>query len=145
MFSNLSRRWFGSWFSGDATRRRAPATASRSYRPVLEALEDRTLLTLYLVNALTDSSPATGGAGSGTVGDLRYALTHANSNGSSSNNTIEFVPGTQGMITLKAALPEIGNNLSLIGPGPMPCSSTPTRCPIVSSSFFPGKACRLGA
>ena len=60
-----------------------------------EGLEDRVLLSglTYTVDATTDT-----GAGSGTSGDLRYAITQANSNPGS---TIQF--GVSGTIVLGSA------------------------------------------
>src|SRR6266852_4454925 len=47
---------------------------SRSHRLQLEVLEDRTLLSVYTVDRLTDT-----GAGSDLAGDLRYCITQATS------------------------------------------------------------------
>jgi hypothetical protein len=49
-----------------------PARKVRAYRPRLETLETRALLSTYLVDRLTDT-----GAGSGLSGDLRYCIGHA--------------------------------------------------------------------
>jgi parallel beta-helix repeat protein len=74
--------------------------------PRLEALEDRTLLSNYTVNALTDT-----GAGSGLAGDLRYCITHA----TSGNDTITF--GVTGTIQLESALPALNASVTIQGPG----------------------------
>jgi hypothetical protein len=52
-----------------------------------EGLEDRVLLaaTIYTVNAITDT-----GAGSGTTGDLRYAINQANANPNTDGSEIQF-------------------------------------------------------
>src|SRR5947209_12765052 len=61
----------------------------------------------YTVNALTDT-----GAGSGTTGDLRYAITHVNAG--SGGDTITFT--TTGTITLSSALPALAKNVTITGP-----------------------------
>jgi hypothetical protein len=75
----------------------------RSWRPRLQVLEDRTLLSTYLVDRLTDS-----GAGSGLTGDLRYAITHA-----MDADTINF--GVTGTIEGNYG---ITHSISIEGPGP---------------------------
>ena len=47
---------------------------SRTHRLQLEVLEDRTLLSVYTVDRLTDT-----GAGSDLAGDLRYCISRATS------------------------------------------------------------------
>ena len=49
-----------------------PARRVRAYRPRLEVLESRTLLSTYLVDHLADD-----GVGSGLNGSLRYCITNA--------------------------------------------------------------------
>jgi hypothetical protein len=71
----------------------------------LEALEDRTLLSTYLVDRLTDT-----GVGSGLAGDLRYAITQA-----VDGDAINF--GVTGTINLTGALPNLTHNISINGPG----------------------------
>ncbi len=63
---------------------------------------------VYTVNSLDDS-----GKGSGTTGDLRYAITQANANPGS---LIDF--SVTGTIQLTQALPAISANTALNGPGP---------------------------
>lgn len=75
-------------------------------RPVLEVLEDRTLLSVYMVDRLTDS-----GDGSDLAGDLRYCITQA-----TDGDQIQF--GVQGVINLTRALPELNHSISIDGPGP---------------------------
>jgi len=82
--------------------RRSPS----SFRPRLDILEDRTLLSSYMVNSLTDT-----GAGSGLTGDLRYCITH----GTSGIDTINF--GVTGSIMLKSALPALNTSVAIQGPG----------------------------
>jgi hypothetical protein len=71
-------------------------------------LEDRTLLSTYTVNSLTDT-----GAGSDLAGDLRYCLTNA----TSGNDTITFASGLQGTINVQSALPALNASVAIQGPG----------------------------
>jgi predicted outer membrane repeat protein len=75
------------------------------FRPLLEALEDRTLLSVYTVDRLTDT-----GDGSGLTGDLRYCIIQA-----TDGDTIEF--GVQGVINLNSSLPDLIHSISIEGPG----------------------------
>ena len=86
---------------------RGKARRGRLWRP--EGLEDRLLLSgqIYTVDATTDT-----GAGSGTSGDLRYAITQANANPGS---TIQFA--VSGTIALASELPTISADLTINGPG----------------------------
>ena len=93
------RRWFAS--------RRVPAIRIRQpqfrTRPRLECLEERTLLSTYTVNALTDT-----GAGSGLTGDIRYAITQANNNPGSTITFSSSLSGqsinlTQGELQISAS------------------------------------------
>ncbi|MGH9588126.1 MAG: beta strand repeat-containing protein [Acidobacteriaceae bacterium] len=65
--------------------------------------------TTYTVNATTDT-----GTGSGTTGDLRYALTQAEQ-AANSGSTINIT--ATGTITLTSALPDIGQDTTIVGPG----------------------------
>jgi hypothetical protein len=78
-----------------------------SYRPRLEFLEARTLLSTYTVDRLTDT-----GDGSGSMGDLRYCITNA-----MSGDTITFADGRPGTIRLTRALPALTRSISIEGPG----------------------------
>jgi hypothetical protein len=80
----------------------------RSCRPRVEVLEARTLLSVYLVDRLTDT-----GAGVGLAGDLRYCITQANAN--PGDDTITF--GVTGTINLTGALPSLSSNIDIQGPG----------------------------
>lgn len=72
--------------------------------------------TTYTVNVLTDSSPTTGGSGSGTTGDLRYAITQADTAGGA--NIIDFSADLSGTIKLTGDLPAIEDNgLTIDGAG----------------------------
>ena len=68
---------------------RAPRQPCRRRRPLLEALEDRRLLSTFTVNSTGDS-----GTGSGLVGDLRYCINQANLAGGA--ETIAFDSGVFG-------------------------------------------------
>ena len=72
--------------------------------------------TTYTVNVLTDTNPGGGGSGSGTTGDLRYAITQADTTGGA--NTISFSASLIGTITLTADLPALEDNgLTIDGTG----------------------------
>jgi hypothetical protein len=80
-------------------------------RLLVEPLEERALLSTWIVNSLGDS-----GTGSGSSGDLRYCLTQANQ--TTGDNTINF--SVTGTITLDSALPSLNNATGLLdieGPG----------------------------
>jgi hypothetical protein len=81
------------------------ASAPRSFSPRLEVLEERALLSTYIVDHLADDS-----VGSGSSGSLRYALSNA-----VSGDTITF--SVTGTINLNSALPELSRNLTIQGPG----------------------------
>jgi hypothetical protein len=78
----------------------------RAYRPRFQVLEDRTLLSTYVVDHLADD-----GAGIGQSGSLRYCITRA-----TDDDTITF--GVTGTINLTGALPGLYHNISINGPGP---------------------------
>jgi hypothetical protein len=104
--------WFRSGFDTLFARSsRTPARQSRHaskvrLRPRVEILEDRTVLSTYTVNSLTDT-----GAGSALAGDLRYCITGA----TSGNDTITF--GVTGTILLESALPALNASVAIQGPG----------------------------
>jgi hypothetical protein len=75
----------------------------------LEGLEDRLAPAAFTVNSLGDT-----GMGSGTVGDLRFAINQANDRPEESN-TISFT--VTGTIVLMSSLPSINNDLTITGPG----------------------------
>jgi hypothetical protein len=79
------------------------APSARCFRPRLETLEDRTLLSTYLVDRLTDT-----GAGSGLAGDLSYCIDHA-----ADGDAITF--GVTG--TISGAFPWIAHSIRIEGPG----------------------------
>src|SRR5579883_2027320 len=84
-------------------------------RPLLEALEDRTLLsaTTYLVNLVGDT-----GTGSGTSGDIRYCINQAD-NPANAGSTITFGTTALGSntITLSKGQLVISDNMTITGPG----------------------------
>jgi len=94
----------------------APVRAARTPRARLwlSPLEDRTVPTAYMVNALTDTGGATG-TGTGTTGDLRYCIVQANTN--SGADTISFQTGLTGTITLNGTELLISDSLAITGPG----------------------------
>jgi predicted outer membrane repeat protein len=101
--------WRRVW-SGSGARGRAKS--SRPNRPRLEALEDRSLLSLCTVDRLTDNNPTGGGEGSGTAGDLRWCSLESLFRA----DTINF--SVTGTINLAAALPTLTRSTSIEGPGP---------------------------
>ncbi len=84
-----------------------PSHRPHSFRPRLESLEVRDLMSVYVVNTLTDT-----GAGVGRIGDLRYCLTHA-----ADGDTITFTPAANGTINLAGALPDLSHSIKIKGPG----------------------------
>jgi hypothetical protein len=62
------------------------------------------------VNVLTDNNPGGGGQGSGLTGDLRYAMTHAQS-----GDSITF--SVKGTINMAGLMPAITKNVNILGPG----------------------------
>lgn len=84
-----------------------PSPRLRSFRPRLEPLEVRGLLSVYVVNTLGDT-----GAGVGRIGDLRYCLTHA-----TDGDNITFTPAAQGTISLTSPLPNLTHSIKIKGPG----------------------------
>jgi hypothetical protein len=97
-------------------RRRPAVQPTRCHRPRLrvwevESLEGRVLLSTFTVDSLADT-----GTGSGTSGDLRYVVTHADQ--TPGDNTIDFT--VTGTIALSSVLPDLGGTGGLIdveGPG----------------------------
>lgn len=86
--------------------RRARHSRSGSrFRPSVEPLEHRLVLSTILVATTND-------AGSGS---LRAAIAQANSD--SSPDTIQFAPAVTGAITLLSALPALATDMTIDGPG----------------------------
>src|SRR5688500_2685497 len=77
----------------------------RPFRPAVEALEARALLSAYTVDRLTDA-----GQGTALAGDLRYCITQAQN-----GDSITFT--ARGVINLTRALPSLNRNVSIEGPG----------------------------
>ena len=80
----------------------------------VEALEGRSLLSVYLVN-----SPGDAGMGTGSVGDLRYAINQADQ--ATGNSTIVFPPTLDGQTISLASGPltidKPSGTLTILGPG----------------------------
>jgi hypothetical protein len=77
--------------------------------PELEGLERRVVLspTTYTVDLTTDNGPTAAGSGSGTTGDLRYAINQADADPNPDGSLIQFDPtvfGTAQTITLSSSL-----------------------------------------
>ena len=87
---------------------RVATLSTRRYRPSLESIEQRLLLSTYTVNAMTDT-----GSGSGTSGDLRYAITQANDNPGS---TIDIT--ASGTDTLTTSLPDLAADTTITDSDP---------------------------
>src|SRR6516165_9313325 len=85
------------------------------FRPFLEALEDRTVLSAatYLVNLVGDA-----GTGSGTSGDIRYCINQAD-NPANAGSTITFDTTALGSnaITLSKGQLVVSDNMTISGPG----------------------------
>jgi hypothetical protein len=77
----------------------------------IEVLEYRTLPSTFTVVNLLDA-----GQGSGSQGDLRYAITTANADPDLSNRIV-FTPGLAGTITLTRGPLAIAKDLEIVGPG----------------------------
>lgn len=113
------RRWFA--------RPTAPARSGRgrlrrpAIRPVLEGLEDRTLLSVntYVVNLGGDNGGAAGISTGQFSGDLRYCITQAD-NPNNAGSTITFDTKAIGskLIALQNSELEISDNMTITGPGP---------------------------
>jgi hypothetical protein len=83
----------------------------QSYRPQLEALETRDLLSVCAVDRLTDNNPGGGGDGGNGMGDLRYCAVDSLFRTDSINFSVT------GTIILTAPLPTLTRNVSIEGPG----------------------------
>jgi hypothetical protein len=107
------------------TQDRVPSRRShgrRRFRASLECLDDRTLPSIYIVNALTDT-----GAGTNNAGDLRYCINQANAHPGS--DTIEFAPGLTDQHPATIDVSHVGDisagnsaflvtgSITIIGPG----------------------------
>src|SRR6266849_291895 len=81
------------------------------FRPKLEILEERTLMSVCTVDRLTDNNPAGGGEGDNGRGDLRWCVIESLFRA----DTINF--DVTGTINLAAALPNLTRGVSIEGPG----------------------------
>jgi hypothetical protein len=82
----------------------------RAARFRLEALEERTVPSTFVVDRLTDANPS-GGEGSGMAGDLRYCLGQV-----ADGDAVTFA--VTGSINLTAWLPALNHDIRSDGPGP---------------------------
>ncbi len=102
--------WLRDWKRSARLARRPSSLTPRQragFRPRLEALEDRSLLSTFTVNSLTDT-----GTGSGLTGDLRYCIANA----TSGNDVITFAQGLTGAIKLESTL-TLNTSVAIQGPG----------------------------
>ena len=113
--------WWLTWKNGKSRlSRRRPRSAARSriYRPHLEALEDRWVLSTFTV-VLTTNWRLGGSSGqevTATSGDLRYCVSQANAAHNAVADTISFAPAVFAApqtITLNNALGALVLNDSL--------------------------------
>lgn len=108
------------WWTKALTRRGSQGKIQRRYvsRIGVETLEDRITPVAYAVTVATDASGTSAGAGSGTVGDLRYVLNQAILDGQL--DTIVFGAGLAGAtINLSSTLftsPATTNSTTTYGP-----------------------------
>ncbi len=75
----------------------------RSYRPAVEVLEVRNLLSTYTVDHLADDM-----VGNGPYGSLRYCITQA-----ADGDDITFGDGVTGVMNLAGALPDLAHSVNL--------------------------------
>jgi hypothetical protein len=94
------------FFSSKRPRAKRPQELAQRnrFRPQLEQLEQRALLSTLTVTNLSDSGP----------GSLRDAINMANA---SPDSTIDFAPGLTGTIKLRSTLPLISVSMEIDGPG----------------------------
>jgi hypothetical protein len=90
----------GRW--GDRLGRRSPRAPRPSYRPRLELLEDRSLLSTFLVTNSHDAGPGT----------LRQAILDANTH-TTTHNRIDFSSRVDSPIDLLTALPALDNDVTI--------------------------------
>jgi hypothetical protein len=120
LLSALLHRLGRGFRTGGRRHRCAPA---RSYRPRLEALETRQLLTTFTVVLATDAGGPGGQKVTATSGDLRYCIAQADAAHSATTDTILFSPtvfSTPQTITLNKVNPPLVVNdshpLTIAGP-----------------------------
>jgi hypothetical protein len=79
-----------------------------SFRPSVEMLEVRNLLSTFIVDHLADDM-----VGDGLNGSLRYCITNA-----TDGDDVTFGDGVTGTINLTGTLPDLTHSISIEGPGP---------------------------
>jgi hypothetical protein len=95
--------WFSSWLRN--RKRHGPLARRPAFRPALEVLDDRCLLSTLTVTNTQDSGK----------GSLRYEIAHAAKN----KDTIVFAPSLSGQtITLTSGELDIPTSLTIQGPSP---------------------------
>jgi hypothetical protein len=82
------------------------------FRPRLEILEDRTLLSTYVVNSPTDT-----GTGSGLTGDIRYCITQADQPANAGSIITFGAAITGSTIALSQGQLVISDTMTITGPG----------------------------
>src|SRR5262249_28586677 len=133
-FSSMFMRWFGKRQGTIQTRKKNPRR--KSFKPMLQILEDRLAPATLIVNTIQDDATTV------LTGQLtlRHAIQLVNDDGNyqsilgniatsmpagwasqitgtfGSNDTIEFQPGLSGTIALTSGLPGITSNLTIEGP-----------------------------
>ena len=111
MFSFRPRTWVANLFP--SVRTRSSAKKRLRTRPLqVEALEGRVTPATFTVNVTTDAGSFMTGIGSGTTGDLRYAIAQADANPGS---TIVFNLPANSTITVRQALEPIYANMTING------------------------------
>jgi hypothetical protein len=93
---------------GDLSMPRLRRNRTASFRPSVEMLEVRNLLSTFTVDHLADDM-----VGDGLNGSLRYCITNA-----TDGDDITFRDGVTGTINLTGALPGLNHSISIEGPGP---------------------------
>src|SRR6516225_7932788 len=89
MFPYMTRLLGGRTPAGRSARTRA-VPRRLGFRPQLEALEDRMLLSTFTVVLATDSGSPAGQKVTATTGDLRYCIEQADAAHSATSDTIDF-------------------------------------------------------
>ncbi|SRR5579884_907776 len=110
-------------FWGRAIRARAGSDSGRCrVRPGLEVLEDRRVPAAFTVNTIQDTPDANLGDGiakdANGLTSLRAAIQEGNADADASVSI--SIAAFSDPITLLSALPDLGKNFTIAGPGPVP-------------------------